>query len=152
MLAGVAESGLLIATHEALHGTLLALPRLKFAVGAGGLGLIFNTVEQAWKLRQTESRLARRLINDATGIALLHGVLLGIAVNQGCLLKYVLSWIVVERIILARFVKDNVPNTKERVQRPEPYKLYSREGRNDLMTILPTVDLLSIASKLLVKK
>ncbi len=61
-------------------------------------------------------------------------------------------WIVVERIILARFVKENVPNTKERVQRPEPYKLYSREGRNDLMTLLPTVDLLSIASQVLVKK
>ncbi len=147
VLVGVAESGLLIATHEALHGTLLALPRwegmlscliawpmafpiqtykiihqlhhrwnnvecrdperietcahpwLKLAVVAGGLGLIFKTVEQAWKLRQTEPRLARRLINDATGIALLHGVLLGLAIHQGCLLKYVVSWIVVERIV-----------------------------------------------------
>jgi hypothetical protein len=61
-------------------------------------------------------------------------------------------WIVVGRSVLAGFVKDNVPNTKERVHRPEPYKLYSREGRNDLMTILPTVDLLSIASQVLVKK
>ncbi len=147
LLVGLAESGLLIASHEALHGTLLAQPRweavlpcligwpmafpiltykvihqlhhrwnnvesrdperiepcphpwLKLAVGAGGLGLIFKTVEQAWRLRTTETRLGQRLIQDAAGIALVHGTLLGIADSQGCLWRYLLSWIVVERIV-----------------------------------------------------
>ena len=61
-------------------------------------------------------------------------------------------WIVVDRNQLAAFVNANVPKTKDRVAEPEPYKLYTREGRDDLMTILPTVDLLSIASQVLVKK
>lgn len=60
-------------------------------------------------------------------------------------------WVLVERKNLVQFVEgiligdDPSPN-------PEPYKLYQREGRKDLLTVLPTVDLLSIASQVLVKK
>lgn len=147
MLLGMAESGLLITTHEALHGTLLArpgweglmscliswpmcfpiltyelihlrhhrwnsiesrdperigpcrMPWFKFAICAGGLGLIFKTLHHAWILRQCDSRLVRRLIYDATGILLLHAVILAVAVAQGCVWKYLLSWFVVERIV-----------------------------------------------------
>lgn len=147
MLLGMAESALLIATHEALHGTLLAQPRwegllscliswpmaspiftyrvihlfhhrwnsidrrdperitpcgwpwLKLAICAGGLGLIFKTWHQGWVLRGTDSSLGRRLMFDSIGIVLLHGTVLWIAVAQGSLWRYLLSWFVVERIV-----------------------------------------------------
>lgn len=60
-------------------------------------------------------------------------------------------WILVERKDLVQFVEGIVWG-EETTEKPEPYKLYQREGRQDLLTILPTVDLLSIASQVLVKE
>lgn len=60
-------------------------------------------------------------------------------------------WILVERKDLVQFVEGIVWG-EETTEKPEPYKLYQREGRKDLLTILPTVDLLSIASQVLVKE
>jgi hypothetical protein len=60
-------------------------------------------------------------------------------------------WILVEREDLVQFVEGIVWG-EETTEKPEPYKLYQREGRQDLLTILPTVDLLSIASQVLVKE
>jgi fatty acid desaturase len=147
MLLGLAESGLLIATHEALHGTLLAMPHwerflscliswpmawpamtyrvlhlwhhrwnsldcrdperiapcsrpwLRWAVAAGGVGLILSTVQQAWLLRQFDPRLSGRMVWDAVGICLLHAMIIIVAINQGVLGRYLLSWLIVERIV-----------------------------------------------------
>ena len=147
LLAGLSESAFLIATHEAIHGTLLALPRweavlscliswplawpsityraihpwhhrwnncdprdperiepctrpwLKYAVFAGGIGLICTTIHQAWLLRREDTRLKNSLAIDAAGICLVHGLILGIMITQGVLGKYLLSWLVVERIV-----------------------------------------------------
>ena len=60
-------------------------------------------------------------------------------------------WVLVDRKDLVQFIEGIIFGDFT-VEKPEPYKLYQREGRQDLLTILPTVDLLSIASKLLVKK
>lgn len=59
-------------------------------------------------------------------------------------------WILVERNDLVQFVQGVIFGDFT-VDKPEPYKLYQREGRQDLLTILPTVDLLSIATKVLEK-
>jgi hypothetical protein len=61
-------------------------------------------------------------------------------------------WLLVERKDLVQFVEGILDGWEEPIEKPEPYKLYQREGRQDLLTILPTVDLLSIASQVLVKK
>ncbi len=61
-------------------------------------------------------------------------------------------WIVVNRKDLAAFVEGATREGKRANKNPKPYELYQREGRQDLLTILPTVDLLSIASQVLVKK
>ncbi len=60
-------------------------------------------------------------------------------------------WVMVNREDLSQFV-DGFLEGGYPLQKPEPYKLYQREGRRDLLTIVPTVDLLFIASKVLVKK
>jgi hypothetical protein len=60
-------------------------------------------------------------------------------------------WLLVEREDLVQFV-EGILIGSDPCEKPEPYRLYQREGRQDLLTILPTVDLLSIASQVLVKK
>lgn len=60
-------------------------------------------------------------------------------------------WILVKRDDLVQFI-EGILNGGDPSPNPEPYKLYQREGRSDLLTILPTVDLLSIASKVLEKE
>lgn len=61
-------------------------------------------------------------------------------------------WILVEREDLVQFVEGILDGWEVTTLKPMPYEIYQREGRQDLLTILPTVDLLSIASQVLVKK
>jgi hypothetical protein len=62
-------------------------------------------------------------------------------------------WVVVDRAKLAEFVESAIWQGDDQFGlKPEPYKLIQREGRQDIITIVPTVDLLSIASQVLVKK
>jgi hypothetical protein len=58
-------------------------------------------------------------------------------------------WLVVKRNDLVKFIEGAVWG--ETTETPQPYKLYQREGRQDLMTIVPTVDLLSLATKVVNK-
>ena len=60
-------------------------------------------------------------------------------------------WLLVDCEDLVQFV-EGILIGSDPCEKPEPYRLYQREGRQDLLTILPTVDLLSIASQVLVKK
>ena len=53
-------------------------------------------------------------------------------------------WIVVNRRSLMAFAEGWTEENK-RSPKPEVYKLYQREGKKDLMTLVPTVDLLAIS-------
>jgi hypothetical protein len=53
-------------------------------------------------------------------------------------------WIVVKRRTLMPFIEGLTENN-ERSEEPAVYKLYQRTGRQDEMTVVPTVDLLAIS-------
>lgn len=53
-------------------------------------------------------------------------------------------WLVVNRRFLMAFI-EGATEKNERTPKPEVYKLYQRTGRKDLMTVVPTVDLLAIS-------
>lgn len=53
-------------------------------------------------------------------------------------------WIVVKRATLMPFIEGLTENSEQSLK-PTVYKLYQRNGRKDLMTVVPTVDLLAIS-------
>jgi hypothetical protein len=53
-------------------------------------------------------------------------------------------WIVVKRRTLMPFIEGMTENSEQSLK-PTVYKLYQRNGRKDLMTVVPTVDLLAIS-------
>jgi len=53
-------------------------------------------------------------------------------------------WIVVKRTNLVYFV-ERITDKQPFSDRPKPYQLYQRNGRKDIMTIVPTMDLLAIS-------
>lgn len=59
------------------------------------------------------------------------------------------SWIFVKRTKLIEWLNKNLK--KVEVDDPEPYKLYSRKGRKDVLTLVPTVDLCLIAKRIIEK-
>jgi hypothetical protein len=59
-------------------------------------------------------------------------------------------WIVVPRKKLVHFIEAATENN-ERSAKPAVYKLYQREGRKDLMTVVPTMDLLAISEVIINK-
>jgi fatty acid desaturase len=65
----------------------------------GGVGLILETATQGWRLRTVDPGLdgARRL--DGAGVILLHSLLLALAIQQGVLGRYLLFWLMLERVI-----------------------------------------------------
>jgi fatty acid desaturase len=65
----------------------------------GGLGLIAETAWRGWCLRGVDRRLTRRLRLDLTGALMLHAAMLVAALLAGRPLRYLLFWLVLERII-----------------------------------------------------
>lgn len=65
----------------------------------GGVGLILDTAMKGRQLRSEDLRLkpAQRL--DGAGVILFHGGMLALAISQGAGLRYLLFWIVLERVI-----------------------------------------------------
>jgi hypothetical protein len=59
-------------------------------------------------------------------------------------------WIVVPRKKLVFFI-EGATEKNERSDKPAVYKLYQREGRKDLMTVVPTMDLLAISEVIINK-
>ena len=53
-------------------------------------------------------------------------------------------WIVVKRRTLMPFIEGMTENSEQSLK-PTVYRLYQRTGRKDLMTVVPTVDLLAIS-------
>lgn len=60
-------------------------------------------------------------------------------------------WIVVKRSRLVYFI-EGITENSEQTLKPTVYKLYQRNGRKDLMTVVPTVDLLAISEETIKKK
>ena len=61
-------------------------------------------------------------------------------------------WLLVNREDLVTFAEAATKDEKWANGKPKPYEFYRRKDKMDKITILPTVDLLSIASKVLVKE
>jgi len=59
-------------------------------------------------------------------------------------------WVIVARQDLQDFIKENV--VKEFTQQPTLYKLYRRQGRQDIITMVTSYDLCYISSAILKKK
>lgn len=59
-------------------------------------------------------------------------------------------WIEVDKIKLQDFIKEKCKN-KETCQTPELYKLYTRESRKDVVTLVKTIDLIFISDKMHIK-
>jgi fatty acid desaturase len=65
----------------------------------GGIGLIIKTFIMGVRFQKLVSRMRRQLLLDVAGILLVHGILLAIAISQGQLLRYLLFWLILERVI-----------------------------------------------------
>jgi fatty acid desaturase len=65
----------------------------------GGIGLIIKTFIMAVRFQKLVSRMRRQLLLDVTGIVLVHSVMVAIAISQGQLLRYLLFWLILERVI-----------------------------------------------------
>lgn len=59
-------------------------------------------------------------------------------------------WVIVDKIKLQEFIKEKCKD-KITTQTPALYKLYTRNGRSDIITLVKTIDLLYIASKVIKK-
>lgn len=59
-------------------------------------------------------------------------------------------WVIVGKKELQKFIADKC-KTKEKSDNPELYKLYNRNGRKDIITLVKTIDLVYIAD-LMIKK
>jgi fatty acid desaturase len=65
----------------------------------GGLGLIIKTFYHGLLLRKLRSKLTREIILDISGMVIFHGILGGIALTQGVFWRYLIFWVILERII-----------------------------------------------------
>ncbi|NES03074.1 MAG: fatty acid desaturase [Okeania sp. SIO2F4] len=66
---------------------------------AGGVGLILKTFIHGWRYRKLVSCLPQQIFLDVGGMILVHGVLLSFAITNGELLRYLLFWLILERVI-----------------------------------------------------
>ncbi|UKO99882.1 fatty acid desaturase family protein [Nostoc sp. UHCC 0870] len=65
----------------------------------GGLGLIIKTFMMAVRLQNLSSRMRRQLLLDVSGMLMIQVVLLTIVILHGELLRYILFWVMMERVI-----------------------------------------------------
>lgn len=65
----------------------------------GGMGLIIKTFLKSWQLQTVSLKLGAARWLDITGIVVIHSSLLTLALWQGQLLRYVIFWIILERVI-----------------------------------------------------
>jgi hypothetical protein len=59
-------------------------------------------------------------------------------------------WVIVAKEALQSFIAEKC-KTKEKSERPELYKLYSRAGRSDMITLVKTIDLMYISEQIIKK-
>lgn len=59
-------------------------------------------------------------------------------------------WVIVDKLKLQKLISENV--IKEYVDEPKFYHLYKREDRLDVLTLVPTLDLVYISEKIIKKQ
>lgn len=65
----------------------------------GGFGLLVKTFWHGWRLRSVAPRLRWQLLLDGLGIVITQTLLVTWAISQGQLLKYIVFWLILERVI-----------------------------------------------------
>lgn len=60
-------------------------------------------------------------------------------------------WVIVEKLSLQNFIKDNVSNTYVNSPDEALYCLYQRTGRKDIITLIKTIDLIVISTDVIKK-
>ncbi|BCL36542.1 fatty acid desaturase family protein [Nostoc sp. MS1] len=65
----------------------------------GGIGLIIKTFIMGVRFQKLVTRMRRQILLDVTGILLVHSIMLAIAISQGQVLRYLLFWVILERVI-----------------------------------------------------
>jgi fatty acid desaturase len=65
----------------------------------GGIGLILKTFVQALRFQQRVPRIRWQLLWDVSGMLVIQGILVAIALHYGELVRYILFWLVLERVI-----------------------------------------------------
>ena len=65
----------------------------------GGVGLIADTARKGRRLQAVDRALTRACTVDGAGVAVLHSALLVLAISQGVLVRYLLFWLLLERVI-----------------------------------------------------
>jgi fatty acid desaturase len=74
-------------------------PLLWRALGLGGLGLIADTAWKGWALRQCDPALRSARQVDGLGVVLVQSGLLVLAMAQGVVGRYLVFWLILERVI-----------------------------------------------------
>ncbi|WP_066380929.1 fatty acid desaturase family protein [Anabaena sp. CA = ATCC 33047] len=64
----------------------------------GGIGLIIKTFVMAVRLQQLVSRMRRQIFLDVAAILIIQAVLLTVVILHGELLRYLLFWLILERV------------------------------------------------------
>ena len=65
----------------------------------GGVGLIADTAIKGWRLRAVDPALAAARWRDGAGVSAVHAVMLLLALSHGVLGRYLLFWLLLERVI-----------------------------------------------------
>ena len=65
----------------------------------GGVGLIADTAIKGWRLRPVDAALADAQWRDGAGVTVMHAAMLLIALSQGVMGRYLLFWLLLERVI-----------------------------------------------------
>ncbi len=68
-------------------------------LGMGGLGLIANTARMGWILRHCDLAMGRAQRLDGLGVALVHSAMLSLALACDSVGRYLLFWLILERVI-----------------------------------------------------
>jgi fatty acid desaturase len=65
----------------------------------GGVGLIADTAIKGWRLRAVDQSLAPARRLDGVGVSVVHAAMLLLALANGVLGRYLLFWLLLERVI-----------------------------------------------------
>lgn len=81
---------------RSIRGRRLVLLR---CLAMGGVGLIGETAWQGFRLRGSDRSLPAAQAADAVGVVVIHSAMLVLAIRQGELGRYLLFWLLLERVI-----------------------------------------------------
>ncbi|MBD2449403.1 fatty acid desaturase [Nostoc sp. FACHB-152] len=65
----------------------------------GGIGLIIKTFIKGVRFQNTVANMRRQIMLDVMGMLFVHSIMLMLAIFQGEILRYLLFWLILERVI-----------------------------------------------------